>query len=114
MKLSFHLVCILFGVTLVHLVIIASLSPMGAEGKTFHGPVPERTEGEKLSVESTTSPGSGPVDADKVPAVTSLPEPVQAEPIDLPAQRRQEAPFPGASVHDPVATTRPVPQSPRS
>jgi hypothetical protein len=114
MKLSFPVVCILFGVTLVHLVIIASLSPLGVGGEPFHVPVPEGTGGEKLTEESSTSPGPGPEDADEVPAVTSLPEPVRAAVIDLPAQRREEAPFPGTSAHDPVATTRPVPQSPRS
>jgi hypothetical protein len=114
MKLSFQMVCIIFGVTLVHLVIIATLSPIGIEGETYLGPVPELIVEGSPSEETSSSPGPEAAGAVEVPAVSPLPEAVQAEPIDLPARRREEASLPGTSDPDPVAATRPVPQSPRS
>jgi hypothetical protein len=114
MKLSFQMVCIIFGVTLVHLVIIATLSPVGIEGETFLGPGPELVLEGNPTGEAVPSPVPDAEGSREVPAVLPLREAFPSEPIDPPARRREEAAVPVTSDPDPVAVSRPVPQSPRS
>lgn len=114
MKLSFQTVCIIFGVTLVHLIIIATLSPVGSEGESFLGPVPELVIEGTVSEETATSSEPNPLSSGENPAEASRPEAAPGEPIDLPARRREEASAPGTPAAEPVAATRPVTVSPRS
>ncbi len=82
MKLSFQTVCIVFGVTLVHLLFIATLVPTG-------GGIPVRHP-------SPDSPVAG------MPAVEEMEAPEEI--VDLPARRREGVSTPAAA--DPVAGTR--------
>jgi len=114
MQLSFQMVCIIFGVTLVHLVIIATLSPVGIEGDTLLGPVPELVLEGSPTGEAVPSSMPDAAGSREAPAVLPLREAFPSEPIDLPARRREEAAAPVTSDLDPVAVSRPVPQSPSS
>jgi len=117
MRLSFQTVCIIFGVTLVHLIIIATLSPVGSEGERYFGPVPDLIVEGTGPEEAATHPEPNPLRATDETYLTPRPDAVHAvpaEPIDLPARRREDASAPIAPAADPVAATRPVPQSPRS
>lgn len=114
MRLSFQTVCIIFGVTLVHLIIIATLSPVGSEGERYFGPVPDLIVEGTATEEAATHPEPNPLRATDEASLTPRPDSVPAEPIDLPARRREDAAAPIAPAADPVAATRPVPQAPRS
>ena len=120
MKLSFQTVCIIFGVTLVHLILIATLSPVGSEGEALFGPVPDLVVEEFASGETevTTGTVTDPLRESRDPAVTPRPDAVPATPgelpVDLPARRREEAALPVTPPSDPVAATRPAPRAPRS
>lgn len=105
MKVSHQTVLLIFGVTLVHLVAIAALSPT--------------TQPSRISEPTLFPDGAfvGPAGDDApVPAVEEtivetrpLPATVPAEPVDLPARFRElpgTSPAPGP---DPVAESRPVP-----
>lgn len=110
MKLSFHTVCIIFGVTLVHLVVIAAISPTGSEGMTLYGPAdvdaPDLDSAEGASEASLTIEDVGR------PMVT---ESAEADtPVDLPARRREDAGLAPNPLADPVASTRPPAAQPRS
>ena len=76
MRLSFQTVCIVFGVTLVHLFIITALSPVEGGGASETFDIPAMT-------------------------ITDLPAEEIAEPMDLPALPRESAP-----PIDPVARPR--------
>ena len=120
MKLSFQTVCIIFGVTLVHLIIIATLSPMGSEGERLFGPVPDLVVGEGPAEETIDADGteSQPIHDGRSSHLAPRPDaapPTPVElPVDLPARRREEAAAPVTPPADPVAATRPAPQAPRS
>jgi hypothetical protein len=114
MKLSLQTVCIIFGVTLVHLVLIATLSPVGGEGENYLGPVSETLAEGAVADEAPASLESIPASPGGNPTPVSLPDAAPAEPIDLPARRRENAAAPSTNATEPVAATRPIPQSPRS
>jgi len=114
MRLSFQTVCIIFGVTLVHLIVIAALSPVGSEGENMLGPVPELVIEGEVGGSPAPAPGDSLPAAVEMPAEASRPDAAPAEPIDLPARRREEASTPVNPAPEPVAATRPVPVSPRS
>lgn len=110
MKLSLQTVCIIFGVTLVHLIVIAAISPRGSEGVTLYGPAGFEAP-ELETAEANPEPVSGPVEADQAP----VPEPVgAAAPIDPPARRREDAALPSHPLSEPVAATRAPSVPPRS
>lgn len=114
MRLSFQTVCIIFGVTLVHLIIIATLSPVGSGGERYFGPVPDLIVEGTNPEEAVAHPDPNPLRAADEASVTPRPDAISTEPVDLPARRREEAAVPIAPAADPVAATRPVPQAPRS
>lgn len=114
MRLSFQTVCIIFGVTLVHLIVIAALSPVGSEGENMLGPVPELVIEREVGESPASAPGDSVPPAVETPADASRPDVAPAEPIDLPARRREDASAPVNPAPEPVAATRPVPISPRS
>ncbi len=94
MKLSLQTVCVVFGVTLVHLLFIAALSPGRGEAARNLGTVlPDASEPEFIGEEFVP-----------VPAVERRrPVPTAVEGFDQPALRREEASVPAL---DPVAISR--------
>lgn len=110
MKLSFQTVCIIFGVTLVHLIVIAAISPRGSEGMTLYGPAGFEAS-ELETTEATPEPAAGVGEANQ----GAVPNSVEAAaPVDLPARRREDAALPSHPLSEPVAATRAPAIPPRS
>jgi hypothetical protein len=105
MNLSHQTVLLIFGVTLVHLVAIAALSPAPQPSRISPQPV--------FPDEAFVGPAD---DSTPIPAVEEavvetrpLPGPDAADPVDLPARFRELPDAEPAPSLDPVAETRPAP-----
>ncbi len=101
MKLSFQTVCIVFGVTLAHLVAIAALSPGDGGGA-----------GIRRSPIATVAIPEFDEEADPLPADHDQVEEApfeRSEAFDPPARRREDALTPATKASEPVAESQAVP-----
>ncbi len=98
MKLSFDTVCLVFGVTLVHVLLIAFLSPTGSDSPRVL---------ESVGVDSSLTMEEDLPEVDPLPPLPLIERrqvpPTTLDPYDLPALPREEA---FIAPEDPVAISR--------